>query len=77
MTEKLLDRKTYIAGLWLASKIACEKAGYDGSVEHHKCFMELAEPELLMWFKDTAEIEEFAMKEKVLDMNKPLDTPST
>ncbi|TKT85250.1 hypothetical protein [Dyadobacter frigoris] len=60
--QPVTDRKTRLALQWLECKEACERAGYDGSVEYAKDYIELAEPELLMNFKDVDAIKTYAQE---------------
>lgn len=56
----MTDLKTRLGLQWLECKEACERAGWDGSVEYAKEYIELAE--LLMNFKDVAAIKTYAQE---------------
>ena len=60
------DRKKYLALKWLQCVEDCEKSGYDGSTEHAKDFLELAEPELLSLhgFETKGDIKRYAIQER-------------
>ena len=63
-----MNRKTHLALKWLQCVEDCEKAGYDGSVEYAKDYVELAEPELLSLhgFETKNDIKKYASEQRLL-----------